>query len=244
MGIDRRSPLPLYSQLEAILTQSIDEGELKPHDRIPTETELMQHHGLSRTTVRKAVSSLVREGYLYRQIGKGTFVSRPKQRHGLEKLTSFSEDMRSRGMVPSSQVLELETTKAAGSVARRLETDKDDLVWKIVRLRFANGEPMCIQTSYVPTALVSTIRAADVAGERSLYELLETEYHLRLRESEETLDADFAWPEEAQLLGVQEGSPLMVRDRTTYLADGRPMEHVKTLYRADRYQYTFHTYRD
>ena len=244
MEIDRRNPLPLYCQLEVILTELIQVGELKPHDPIPTEGELMQRYGLSRTTVRQAAGNLVKEGYLYRQRGKGTFVSRPKQRHGLAKLTSFSEDMRSRGMAPSSKVLELEVVRVPEHVSGCLEIGKGTLVWKIARLRFADGEPMCIQTSHIPTQLVSTIEIADVDGEGSLYELLESKYHLSLREADETLDAALAWPEEARLLGIQHGAPIMVRNRTTFLADGRPVEYVTTLYRADRYLCMFHTYRD
>ncbi|MFH1926860.1 MAG: GntR family transcriptional regulator [Chloroflexota bacterium] len=244
MEIDRRNPLPLYSQLEAIILEMMQSGELKPHEPIPTESELVQRYGLSRTTVRQAVGNLVKGGYLYRKRGKGTFVSRPKQQHGLEKLTSFSEDMRSRGMKPSSEVLKLEIVKASGHTTERLEIAEGTPVWKIARLRFADGEPMCIQTSYIPTGLVRDIEIADVDGEGSLYELLENKYHLSLREADETLDAALAWPEEARLLGIQRGAPLMVRKRITFLADGRPVEFVTTYYRADRYRCMFHTYRD
>lgn len=246
MEVNRRNPLPLYCQLETILMEMIQSGDLNPLDPIPTENELIQRYGLSRTTVRQAIGNLVKEGYLYRQRGKGTFVSRPKQQHGLGKLTSFSEDMRSRGMAPSSKILELKIVKAPEHASGGLEIGKGTLVWKIARLRFADGEPMCIQTSYIHTGLVSTIEIGDVDvdGVGSLYELLENKYHLSLREADETLDAALAWPEEARLLGIQHGAPLMVRNRTTFLANGRPVEFVTTLYRADRYQCKFHTYRD
>ena len=244
MQIDRRNPLPLYFQLEAIIMELIETGELKPHEPIYTEGELMQRYGLSRTTVRQAVADLVKEGYLYRRRGKGTFVSRPKERHALERLTSFSEDMRARGMTPGARVLELEIIEASERISDPLEVEKGSSVWKIARLRLADGEPMCIQTSYIPTGLVDTIEMADLEGEGSLYELLERRFQLPLRESDEALEAVLAWPEESQLLGIKHGAPLLLRTRTTFLADGRPVELVTTLYRADRYQCVFHATRD
>jgi len=238
MGIDRYGHLPLYCQLKAILLKGIEDGELEPNDPIPSEAELMREYGLSRTTVRQAINELVTEGYLYRRQGKGTFVSRPKLQYGLRRLTSFSEDMRSRGLEPSSQVLEFGKVTPPPKVAVRLNLmNEGEKVYRIVRLRFANGEPMGIQESYVHVDPDQVIRYEDVNGGGSLYRLLEERFNISLSEAEETVEATLASAHEARLLGVKKGSPLLLHERITYSLDRRPIEFVKTLYRADRYKY-------
>lgn len=240
MGINRREPVPLYYQLKEVLLSKIERGELNPNMPIPSEKQLMEAYGLSRTTVRQAISELVAEGYLHRQRGKGTFVSRPKVQHGLRKLTSFSEDMRSRGLQPGSHVLEMRSEVPPKRIATSLELKEGEQALKIVRLRLANGEPMGIQTSYVPLWTGIKIAPEDLEGEGSLYALLETRFNILLGEADETLEATVANETEAQLLGVKKGSPLLLRERTTFSLDGKPIEFVKALYRADRYRYLVH----
>ena len=240
LGINRRDRVPLYCQLKAIILERIENEELRPNDPIPPEKDLMRQYGLSRTTVRQAISELVREGYIYRSRGKGTFVSRPKMQHGLRTLTSFSEDMRSRGFKPSSHVLEFERVKPSTKMASRLELTEDDEVYKIVRLRLADGEPVGLQASYVPASEDWVITRADVEGEGSLYELLESRFAIQLDEADETVEAALANAREAELLEVEKGAPLLLRERITFTIRGRPVEFVKTLYRADRYKYLVH----
>ncbi|MBC7263990.1 MAG: GntR family transcriptional regulator [Chloroflexi bacterium] len=240
MGINRREPVPLYHQLKEVLLSKIERGELNPNTPIPSEKQLMEAYGLSRTTVRQAISELVAEGYLYRQRGKGTFVSRPKVQHGLRKLTSFSEDMRSRGLRPGSHVLEMRNVVPPKNIAAALELGEGEQALKIVRLRLANGEPMGIQTSYVPLRTGIKIDPEELEGEGSLYALLESRFNILLGEADETLEATVASETEARLLGVKRGSPLLLRERTTFSLDGKPIEFVKALYRADRYRYLVH----
>jgi len=243
LEINRYDRVPLYCQLKAVILERIENGELQPNDPLPSEKELMEQYGLSRTTVRQAISELVREGYIYRLRGKGTFVSRPKMQHGLRRLTSFSEDMRSRGLRPGAQVLEFGRVKPSRKVAGHLELTGDEEVYKIVRLRFADDEPVGLQESYVRLEAGKVIRRDDVEGEGSLYDLLESRFHIQLNEADETVEATLADAREAGLLGIKKGSPLLLRERVTYALGGRPVEFVKTLYRADRYKYLVHVTR-
>lgn len=243
MGIDRRDRVPLYCQLKAIILERIESEELRPNDPIPSEKELIRQYGLSRTTVRQAISELVREGYIYRRRGKGTFVSRPKMQHGLRKLTSFSEDMRSRGFRPGARVLEFDRVRPPRKVAAYLELADDDEVYKVVRLRFADDEPVGLQESYVHVGRDRAITRADVEGEGSLYELLESRFNIQLNEADESVEATPANAREADLLEVKKGSPLLLRERITFAVGGRPVEFVKTIYRADRYKYRVHIIR-
>lgn len=112
MYINKHSPVPIYHQIEEQLKAMIDKGELQPDMLLPSEREYSETFGISRMTVRQALSNLVSQGYLYRQKGKGTFVSKQKIKQPLQGLTSFSEDMKSRGRKPSSKLLRFEIIKA------------------------------------------------------------------------------------------------------------------------------------
>lgn len=243
MGINRRDRIPLYCQLKAVILERIEAGELRPNDPISSEKELIKQYGLSRTTVRQAISELVREGHIYRWRGKGTFVSRPKMRHGLRKLTSFSEDMRSRGFRAGARVIEFGLVRPPSKVVSRLDLAEDDQVYRIVRLRLADEEAVGLQESYVHVGEDRVITQADVEGEGSLYELLESRFAIQLDEADESVEATVANAREADLLDVKKGAPLLLRERVTYEVGGRPMEFVKTLYRAGRYKYLVHIVR-
>src|SRR5215217_9713202 len=134
-GIDHQSPVPKYSQLREILLDLV-ETELDADQSIPSERELSSRFGLSRMTARQAVEHLVSEGRLYRVQGKGTFVARPKIDMPL-RLTSFTEDMRARGLTPGSRDLDRRRIPASAAVARELNIDTGDLIYVIERLRTA-----------------------------------------------------------------------------------------------------------
>jgi len=242
--INRHERVPLYCQLRSVILERIENGELKPNSPIPSETELVKQYGLSRTTVRQAINELVREGYIYRRKGKGTFVSRPKMQHGLRKLTSFSEDMLSRGLRPTSKVLEFGRVVPCSRVVSMLEMETGEEVYRIVRLRLADGEPVGLQESYVRVGPDQVITQEDIGGEASLYGLLESRFNLQLNEANESVEASLADPGEARLLGVRKGAPLLLRERVTYALEGEPVEFVRTLYRADRYKYLVHLARE
>lgn len=244
MIINRHERVPLYCQLRSVILERIENGELKPNSPIPSETELVKQYGLSRTTVRQAINELVREGYIYRRKGKGTFVSRPKMQHGLRKLTSFSEDMLSRGLRPTSKVLEFGRVVPCSRVVSMLEMETGEEVYRIVRLRLADGEPVGLQESYVRVGPDQVITQEDIGGEASLYGLLESRFNLQLNEANESVEASLADPGEARLLGVRKGAPLLLRERVTYALEGEPVEFVRTLYRADRYKYLVHLARE
>src|SRR3954470_16697152 len=140
--IDHHSPVPKYSQLREILLDLV-ETELDEDQSIPSERELSARFGLSRMTVRQAVDHLVSEGRLYRVQGKGTFVARPKIDMPL-RLTSFTEDMRSRGMTPGARDLGRRVVPATAAVARELGLEIGAAVFVIERLRTADGVPMAL----------------------------------------------------------------------------------------------------
>src|SRR5215471_6136578 len=143
--IYRNSPVPRYHQLKEILREKIRAGELKPGDLIPSERELSETYGISRMTARQAITELVNEGVFYREQGKGTFVTRNKITQQLMRLTGFTEDIRSRGQLPSTKVLVAEMRPASEVVAEKLRISMGQLVFCIQRLRLADGEPLAIE---------------------------------------------------------------------------------------------------
>ncbi|GGS79334.1 MULTISPECIES: GntR family transcriptional regulator [Planobispora] len=231
--IDPDSPVPKYFQLREILLDLIESHELAVGTAIPSERELCQRFGLSRMTVRQAVDHLVSEGRLQRVPGKGTFVARPKIEMAL-RLTSFSDEMRSRGMEPGSRDLDRRVIRASAHLARELGIQPGDEVHFIERLRTAAGEPMCIERSHIPVALAPDLGDHDLTG-GSLYELLEAHYGLMLDAGELTIDAGIADPDDADLLKLPRGGAVLLLQQRSF-AGGVCAELGISTYRADRYQ--------
>ena len=238
MRVDPLSVVPKYYQLSEILRQKIDNNEWQPHDPIPPERELETLYNVSRTTVREALNHLANQGYIYREHGRGTFVSRPKMQHSLHTLHSFTNDMQVRGSVAGQRILNLDRIPPSDRVRRQLELPPDmESVVQIERLRYADDEPMGIQLAYLPLAADQTITSEELLEFGSLYTLLETKFGLIPIEADETLEAIIVDEREASLLKIEERSPLLLLERTTYSQHRRPMEFVKMFYRADRYKY-------
>jgi GntR family transcriptional regulator len=178
MPIDPSNPLPKYVQLRDLLLDWITEAGLGVDDMIPSERELSASYGLSRMTVRQTIDLMVSEGRLYRVPGKGTFIARPKIEMSLV-LASFSEDMRARGYAPGARELIRQVIPASGHTARMLDIEPGTLVHHIERMRTADDEPMAVERSNIPAAMVPGLEDFDLA-ERSLYEVLENEYEILL----------------------------------------------------------------
>ena len=119
--VDPNDYTPKYYQLASILREQIEQGKLAEHETIPSERSLEEIYSVSRTTIRQAIDLLVRQGFLYREHGRGTFVSPQKLQKGISELTSFSEDMRRRGLEPGQKILDFSMLPAPENVRRHLE---------------------------------------------------------------------------------------------------------------------------
>jgi|YelNatPaOPRAMG01_1025707.scaffolds.fasta_scaffold68806_3 GntR family transcriptional regulator len=232
---NKNSLIPLYSQLRDILYLKIKNGEWKIGERIPSEDELCTQYNVSKTTVRQAIGILTREGLLRKEQGRGTFVTEPKIEQGPLRLTSFTDEMRSRGLTPSSVVMEKSVIKPPPEVAEALELGKEDKVILLKRLRLANGEPMGVQSAYIPYELCPGLldKKIDLSG--SLYELLEKEFGIFLDWAKEYHQAILIDELEASILKIPSHSPCWLSIRTTYDSSGRPVEFVKSIMRGDKY---------
>ncbi|MCC3358085.1 GntR family transcriptional regulator [Bacillus sp. REN16] len=232
--IKKSSPVPIYFQIELQIREKIENKELKPGDMIPSEREYAEKFQISRMTVRQAINNLVNEGYLQRIRGKGTFVTVKKFEKNVQRLTGFSEDMRSRGLEPETKVLSFKVIEADSLIASRLNVEEKSRVYQIERLRLADQEPIayevfCMSADLVPDLTWET-------AEQSIFKYVE-EIGLNIISGTQELEAITANKREASILGIKAGAPILYIQQVSQLEDQQPLEYVKSYYRADRYKY-------
>jgi GntR family transcriptional regulator len=203
-------------------------------EAIPSERQLSADLGVSRLTVRAALDELVRDGYLVRRRGSGTFVSEPKIAQELT-MTSFTEDMRRRGMKPGSRTLRLDVVPAGAQLGRFLHVSPSEPVVVVKRLRLADRETMAIETLHVRESLVPGLRGDELENE-SFYELLRDRYGIVIAGGVQTIEPTVTNAEESEALGVPLHSPAFLFERFSRDADDQVVEFVHSIYRGDRYR--------
>ena len=230
-GADALRPHPKYAQVRDDVLALI--GELPAGSPIPPERTLSSRFGVSRVTLRRAVDDLVREGLLIRRQGSGTYVAEDKITQRVST-TSFSENMRRRGLVPSSRVLAFERAAAGARAARQLQISPTDEVVEFVRLRLADDEPMALETVVMPAALVPGLQPDDVAR-GSLYALLDERYGLRVVAVQQVIEPTVTSEEESVHLNQPLHAPALLVRTTARDDTGRVLEFARSMFRGDRY---------
>lgn len=233
--IDKTSPIPIYYQLESFIKNQIEAGFILPGETIPSEREYAESYGISRMTVRQAINSLVNDGLLYRKKGSGTFVSEKKIEQPLQGLTSFTEDMKKRGMTPTSKLIHFEVIPANRFIANELKISEYAPVYEIKRIRLADGEPMALETNYLSANLVKGLTEEEVNA--SIYSYVEEKLGLQITHAEQLIESVRASEEHEKLLNIEKDHPMLYIQRNTFLHDGTPLELVKSVYRGDRYKF-------
>lgn len=226
----------LKQNLLALIQQNADGG------RLPPERELSERFDVARETLRRCLRELEAEGLLERKQGAGTFVSgQPVVKR--PQLISFSEDMRARGFVPSSELLSTATVAAGAKLAQKLKLVPGSPLLEIRRLRMANDEPMALETVYLAQARLPDFDPA-LLKSGSLYELLDKQYGVQIRSASQQLQATVLNEEEAEMLEVPAFSPSLLVERITLSTKGDVVEYGKSLYRADRYRFELNVVRE
>lgn len=233
-------PIPLYRQLRDVLLAKIEGGEWPVGHCIPTESECMAMYGVSRTTVREALSFLVREGYLSKKQGKGTFVNSTRLVERLGRLTGFAEEMLQQGRAPSAQLIGMEQVDDLTAVFATYLTPmpqwQSERHWvNIKRIRLADQEPIAVEYSYWPIEIAEVLRREDLSSV-AFYSVLER-HGISLLEAEEAIAAVNAGREDARYLKVKQGTALIEMARLTTDVNHRLIEYTRTRYRGDRYIY-------
>ncbi|MDL4842103.1 GntR family transcriptional regulator [Aquibacillus rhizosphaerae] len=233
--IDKQSPVPIYHQLEEKIKKRIETGELMPGDALPSEREYAEQFEISRMTVRQAITNLVNERFLHRVKGKGTFVMEKKMEQPLHGLTSFTEDMKARGLQPSSSLIHFEIIPASSDLADKLGINEHGPVYEIKRIRLAEGIPMALERTYISANLVQGL-TEDIVKD-SLYAYVENVLNLKIESGIQVIEASTSNAEERKYLEIAEADPILLMERTSSLEDGTRFEVVKSSYRADRYKF-------
>lgn len=234
--VDLTRKQPLYDQLFDILRDKI-QNDMAPGDLLPSERQLSQQYGLSRTTVRLALDSLEKMGLVTRRHGKGTYVSDARHSETDPALCySFTEEMRRLGKTPKTQVLSFSQEEANKSVSSALGLHLGATVWHLHRLRLADDEPMLVGHTYLPLEMFGSLTHEKVIS-HSLYDLLESEFDQTIKTAEEEVRVMTARAADADLLLIPEGSPVLEISRLTYNAAGRIIEFTRSSARVDKFKY-------
>lgn len=233
--IDKNSSLPIYAQLEEYIKQKIKERVYLPGESLPTERELTELFGVSRMTVRQAITNLVHQGVLYRTHGKGAFVSKEVIEKKME-IESFSQDMKKRGLVPSSKIIYFEKITPDNEVRQMLQLSEGEQVYLLNRIRLANGEPMAIEYSYLPEKYYPDLMKYNLMN-CSLYALMKQEYHWDFNYMKQNIRAATISKKEAEMLLNKSRGFGIISFRTIFNGDEIPIEYTKTIYHPDRYTF-------
>jgi len=232
--INREAKLPFYYQLYNILRGQILSEQWKPGELFPSEAELTSEYDLSRATVRQALDMLANDGLISRQRGRGTFVSRPTIEQGTNRIISFTEDMRQRGLSAETKVLTSQLIAAPEDVAEMLAIEPGTEVTHLERLRVADGEPISIEESFIIHRFCSGILDGDYEN-YSLRRTLEEEYGIELVSAHQKIRAISASTDLAGKLSISRGDALLFIERTSYMSPDVPIEFIRIYHRGDRY---------
>ncbi len=220
MTQSRRNGLPAYQKIQRAIRQKIEANQLKPGDAVSSERELARIHGVSLMTARHALAVLEREGLVERRRGSGTFVAPP--RIHFNKLMSYTEQMGSRGLSPSSKVIVAKIIEDEPEIAARLGLPANSRMVKIERVRHTSDEPFALEICYLPADEFASVIDAPLAR-TSLFATLEHDYHVRLAYADEEVDATVAEGRVAQLLNLRPGAPLLRMRQVIYSTKTKPV---------------------
>jgi GntR family transcriptional regulator len=227
---------PLYDQLVDLWKEKI-ETELDPNSKLPSERKIASRYGVSRTTVRLAFQELEKIGYICRKHGKGTFVSDlSKNTTNLSGAYSFTEQMISMGKKPETKIFEFKTAEANKFFAKHLNLTIGEPLYKLKRLRLADGLPMMLERSYLPVKLFIDLME-EMLEKKPLYEVIEEDYDQKIHIANEEFYASIAGNKDAKVLNISEGAPVLHLVRTTYNTKNEIIGYTISVARADQFHY-------
>ena len=229
--LDRDTYAPRYREIERALRERI--AGMRPGDRLPSDSDLCVEFGVSRMTARNAMARLAEEGLVIRDPGRGSFVAEPPSHRRADSLMSFSREMRRQGRVPSSRLVSCTVRDVTTREAIELRLATGDPVVALKRIRLADDQPIAIEHAVLHGRTAGAILSADLSR-GSLHETLMDAGFIPTK-GQATIWAEAASDEDAALLDVRPGSPLLVERRVILDQRGRPLERTESRYAADRY---------
>lgn len=222
-----------HRQIIEALSEEIVEERLKPHDRLPSEKELCDQWQTSRSTVRKAMDQLADRGMIFRVPGKGSFVAFPKIVHQASHILSFAEKMKAQGLAVETKLIQKKIVEPSTEIATALKLPKSSRALQIQRLRIVKGEPMVLQTAFMPANLCQNLMQEDLES-KSLNHLLKEQCHIRLSRSEIWIEAPIVSPTERKYLGNPRVPLFLAVVGLTYDQHDKPVRFSRGVFRGDR----------
>ncbi|HEX4022135.1 MAG TPA: GntR family transcriptional regulator [Acidobacteriaceae bacterium] len=232
--LNPESYVPYYEQIAEQIRRQIRAKVILPGTEFYSEGELSKLLGISKMPVRQAFQKLRSEGLLIIAQGKRPIIGSERVRWDFQELRGFSEEMRRRGLNPSTRVLSIESQNPTAETAKALQIEAEQQVYYLKRLRFVDQQPVAVVTSFLPVHLFPELEKLDLAGQ-SLYYIIENIYRRPLQMAEEVIGAVNAGPDEASILQTAVGSALIIIRETTYDTQKIPIEYSISLFRGDRY---------
>lgn len=241
-AVDKSTPIPLYFQFKNILLDMMKEEKLQPGDMIPTEFELCDIFGISRTTVRQALTELVNENKFYRVKGRGTFVAQDKiNQDFIKRIESFKAEMERKGYKPSSKVLLFEVIEAPVEVAVALNLPAGSDVILLKRLRYADNEPIIWSRTYLPYASCKNVLDYDMMT-HSLYKILAKNINTKINRVVRNIEAVIPTKEDCELLDITKTTAIQMFHYIGYNKFDTPIEYTISRYRGDKNVFTIEQY--
>jgi GntR family transcriptional regulator len=237
--LNKDSSVPLHEQLASVLREQVIRRELGPNERLPSERELCQQYGISRITVRQALSELAQAGLVYSSVGKGTYVAETAFQEDLQPLSSFTQDLERRGMRANSQVLEARIVPADDYWSEVFYVPRGAELVRLYRLRLTGNIPIALQLTHLPHHLCLHLLEYDFST-CSLYEVLRNVYKLHLSRAETVIEATLATTHEADLLDLSTPAAILVSTQTTLLDTGIVIEVTRSTFNSERYKLRMH----
>jgi len=229
--------IPLYYQLENILREKINSGEYRPGDSLPTEDQLVHAYGVSRITVRQALSALENDELILRKRGRGSFVTGRQVKIESMKLTGMIEDIIAMGIKTKMKIIDFGFVHPPKKVIESLELDEDTQALRIERIRLIKECPIIYSLNYIPPDLGSQIEMKDITLQ-PLINILERKCKVKIGRGSQIIEATVADSRIASYLEVMTGAPLLRIERTVSDKKGKPVNYALILYRSDKYHYS------
>jgi len=234
--VDKRSSTPLYQQIQNWILDEIQAGRLEPGDQVPSEFELADQFSVSRMTARKALDNLTMRDVLYRRKGKGTYVAEGMMSYGLSTMLSFSQTLRAQGYTVATNVLLMDVVPASAKVQENLQLGPDSNAIIIRRLRIVEGKPAAIHTSFLAHRYFEPILEVDLSAE-SLLEAIQRISGMRIEFSRDSVQAALASVEEADLLEIEPGDPVLCVEGVAYSENGQPTRFTRGIYPGNLFKF-------
>lgn len=234
--LETDSQLPLYKQLKKIIKSKIREGEYKENEKIPSESELTAAYSVSRITVRKAIQELVKEDYLIKKQGKGTFVNRHKVVRKIEYVIGFSESCHNNGFIPTSELLERKIIPATDELAQKLQLNVGDEVIYTQRKRMADGSPILLENNYFDKKRFASLLTADLTG--SLYQIIADQKIYAVNPGETTLEMVIADVQLSKEMEVVVGTPFFYVNTLINDQNQQPIHVGHQYYLGESYKFS------